>query len=176
MIGRFLYSGYGNHCRVLKQPFHHPFSADLHLFWRLIFFFSALCTFFFFSFLGLHPLPSSLRLLEEAERAAGLFSGSTDAVSVESVRLRPVGALSLGHIYRKRASECAKAPGWSCYIPPLNSIRLSVCKSDCLSTLRRSVLSRFYYLLSHTPRLPLPAFHCLSLPSSRIVSLYLALL
>lgn len=138
------------------------------------FFFSALCPFFFFP--GLHPLPSSLRLLEEAERGSRAVSGSTDVVSVEPVRLRPVGALSRGHIYRKRASEWAKAPGWSCYIPPLNTIRLSVCKSDCLSSPRRSVLSHFYYLLSHTPCLPLPAFHCLSLPSWRIVSLYLALL
>ena len=76
----------------------------------------------------------------------------------------------------QEASERVKAPGWSCYIPPLNTIRLSVCKSDCLSTPRRSVLSHLWYLLSHTPCLPLPAFHCLSLPSSRIVSLYLALL
>lgn len=138
------------------------------------FFFRPLSSFFFFP--GLHPLPSSLRLLEEAERGSRAVSGSTDVVSVEPVRLRPVGVLSRGHIYRKRASEWAKAPGWSCYIPPLNSIRLSVCKSDCLSSPRRSVLSHFYYLLSHTPCLPLPAFHCLSLPSWRIVSLYLALL
>lgn len=138
------------------------------------FFFRPLSSFFFFP--GLHPLPSSLRLLEEAERGSRAVSGSTDVVSVEPVRLRPVGALSRGHIYRKRASEWAKAPGWSCYIPPLNSIRLSVCKSDCLSSPRRSVLSHFYYLLSHTPCLPLPAFHCLSPPSWRIVSLYLALL
>lgn len=138
------------------------------------FFFRPLSSFFFFP--GLHPLPSSLRLLEEAERGSRAVSGSTDVVSVEPVRLRPVGALSRGHIYRKRASEWAKAPGWSCYIPPLNTIRLSVCKSDCLSSPRRSVLSHFYYLLSHTPCLPLPAFHCLSLPSWRIVSLYLALL
>lgn len=138
------------------------------------FFFRPLSSFFFFP--GLHPLPSSLRLLEEAERGSRAVSGSTDVVSVEPVRLRPVGALSRGHIYRKRASEWAKAPGWSCYIPPLNTTRLSVCKSDCLSSPRRSVLSHFYYLLSHTPCLPLPAFHCLSLPSWRIVSLYLALL
>lgn len=49
MIGRFLHSGYGNHCRVLKQPFHHPFSADLHLLWRLIFFFFRPLSSFFFS-------------------------------------------------------------------------------------------------------------------------------
>lgn len=138
------------------------------------FFFSALCPFFFF------PGPPSSAFISQAAwggwAGSRAVSGSTDVVSVEPVRLRPVGALSRGHIYRKRASEWAKAPGWSCYIPPLNTIRLSVCKSDCLSSPRRSVLSHFYYLLSHTPCLPLPAFHCLSLPSWRIVSLYLALL
>lgn len=37
----------------------------------------------------------------------------------------------------------------------------------------QSVLSHFYYLLSHTPSLPLSVSHCLSLPYSLIVSLYL---
>lgn len=54
--------------------------------------------------------------------------------------------------------------GWSCYIPPLNAVclyvNLLVCPTVCLSVsiprMWRSVLSHFYYLLSHTPSPPAP--------------------
>ncbi len=56
-------------------------------------------------------------------------SGYRDVVSVESVRLRPVGALSYGHIYRKEASGALR---WSCYIPRLNAVCLYVNPTVCL--------------------------------------------
>lgn len=52
--------------------------------------------------------------------------------------------------------------GWSCYIPPLNTVclyvNLPVCPtigpSASIPCMWRSVLSHFYYLLSHTPSGP----------------------
>ena len=58
-----------------------------------------------FSFLGLHPLAFISQAAWGGWAGSGAVSGSTDVVSVESVWLRPVGAFSHGHIYRKRASE-----------------------------------------------------------------------
>lgn len=52
-----------NHCRVLKQALHRPFSADLHLPWKLI---------FFFLFRPL-SLPSCLGLHAGVEQQAGYF-------------------------------------------------------------------------------------------------------
>lgn len=94
---------------------------------------------------------------------------------------RPVGLLKIGHIYRK---WMWRALGWSGYIPPLNIVCLHVnlpaCPATSLSAsvpcMWRSVLSRLYYLLSHTPSLPHFVAHCLSPPFSLIVSLYLAAL
>lgn len=128
VIGRFLYI-WGEHwtadmeitAECLNSHFITPFLLTC-ICSRNWFFFLSVFSFFFF------PLPSSLRLLEEVEQAAAV-SGYRDVVSVESVRLRPVGAFSYGHIYRKPASG---AVGWSCYVPPLNAVCLYVNLTVCL--------------------------------------------
>lgn len=133
LIGRFLYisggtlnGGYGNSCKVLKQPFHLAFllTCICSRNW-----FSLLCPFFSALHLGLH-VSGCLRRLSMQKAV----SGHRHVVSVESVRLKPRGLLSYGSIYRKRVS---RAPGWSCYIPPLNTVclhvNLPVCPTVCLS-------------------------------------------
>lgn len=136
------------------------------------FFFSALPFFpFFFFFLGLH-LSGCLKRLSRQR----VVSGYKDVVNVESVRPRPEGAFSYGHIYRKQASA---APGWSCYIPLLNAVCLYVNLTVCLLLFpecsEASCPIFIIYFLT-LPASPLSVSHRLSLPNSLIVSLYHVLL
>lgn len=89
-----LSSGYGYSCRVLKQLFHRPILL------------TCICSKNWFSFSVLVSLASISAFISQAAWRGwadnGLFPGYRDVVSVESVRLRPVGPFSYGHIYRKQ--------------------------------------------------------------------------
>lgn len=99
----------GNHCKVLKQPFHHSFSADLHLLYKLIFYPPS------FSFPGLH-LCLWVRLFVEVEQAAARFR-------LQRCSKCGVGQTgthgSYGHVLRE-------ASGRGTQMKPLHSL-LSVC-------------------------------------------------
>lgn len=131
---------------------------------------------FFFSLwpflpLGLHLCLHVSGCLEGLSRQR-VVSGYRDVVSVESVRLGPMGTMDT--FYWKQASG---TPEWRSYTPLLYTVCMYVNLNVCFHSLyvgKRPV--PFYYLLSHSPTLPLSVFNCLSMPYSSIVSLYLALL
>lgn len=144
----------GNSCRVLKQLFHHPFLL------------TCICSRNWFSisvhfFLGPPSLLSSFSLLDEVEQAVGCFRlQRCSKCTVSPTETRGTAQL-LTHL---QEAKQAGPLGWSCYIPPLNTVYLyvnlplylTICLSASTPWMWRSVLSHFYYLLSHTPCLPPP--------------------
>lgn len=133
-----------------RHFFYQPFSADLHynpLISPVPFLLRPPC------------LPSCFMSLKGL-CIQQVVSGYRDVESLES-QIGTHG--SCGHIYMKQVIGWQ---GWCCSSPLLNIFCLYVCKSDCqlLFTIcgKRPVAFFFYYLLSHSPILPLSVSNCLS--------------
>lgn len=140
-----LNSGYGNYCRVLKQTFYHPISADSHLVLKLISFCS-------FSFLGLHlclHLSEASRCFRRQRRSECIVRG-----------LRPQGPISIGHIYRKLVS----VPWYSGYV------NLSVCFYSLYVT--KHLVPFLLFTFSHSQ--PPPLCITLFVPAELIDCLFIS--